>query len=65
MIDNRDHVDRLLDKLKKSLPLPTRVPPDLALLRMSVAGEHCSALTKSIKSLRRGLRRVSSVGPYC
>ena len=29
MIDNRDHVDRLLDKLKKSLPIPARVPPDL------------------------------------
>ena len=29
MIDNRDHVDRLLDKLKKSLPIPARLPPDL------------------------------------
>ena len=29
MIDHRDQVDRLLDKLKKSLPLPTRLPPDL------------------------------------
>src|SRR5271155_1053486 len=29
MICHRDQVDRLLDKLKKSLPLPTRLPPDL------------------------------------
>ena len=29
MIDNRDQVDKLLDKLKKSLPLPARVPPEL------------------------------------
>ena len=29
MIDHRDQVDRLFDKLKKSLPLPTRLPPDL------------------------------------
>ena len=29
MIDHRDQVDRLLDKLKKSLPLPMRLPPHL------------------------------------